>query len=232
MQPRPTLADRLGAGCGAAYILLILVGNQLGGGGNQDPHPSGTADLAAFAGHPTLVEGAGWRMEIAGFIAFMFFLGWMRRRVQQLGGAAAWLSDVAAVAGVVTLAVKLGSAAPVLAGRMDHGELTPVLARVLYDLNAAAFVITFLPYGAFLLALGLAILASGFLGRVAGWSGVVLGALTMLAPLASGVDPVGTNVLPFLLGLFWLLAVSVRLAWKGPRQRAEAAVTVPVPAAA
>lgn len=232
MQPRPTLADRLGASAGAAYILLILVGNQLGNGGSQDPHPSGATDLAGFAGHATLMEQVGFRMEVAGFIAFMFFLGWMRHSVQQRGGAAAWLSDVAAVAGVVTLAVKLGSAAPVLTGHLDHDELSPTLARVLSDLNGAAFVVTFLPYGAFLFAFGLAILASGFLGRVAGWSGVVLGGLTLLAPLVSGVDPVGTNVLPFLLGLLWLLAVAVRLAWRGPRLRSPATVALPVPAAA
>lgn len=232
MQPRPTLADRLGASAGAAYILLILVGNQLGSGGSQDPHPSGATDLAGFAGHATLMEQVGFRMEIAGFITFMFFLGWMRHRVQQRGGAGAWLSDVAAVAGVVTLAVKLGSAAPVLTGQLDHDELSPTLARVLSDLNGAAFVVTFLPYGAFLFAFGLAILASGFLGRVAGWSGVVLGGLTLLAPLVSGVDPVGTNVLPFLLGLLWLLAVAVRLAWRGPRLRSPATVALPVPAAA
>jgi len=232
MQSRPTLADRLGASAGAAYILLILVGNQLGNGGSQDPHPTGTTDLSAFAGHPSLMEQVGFRMEIAGFIAFMFFLGWMRHRVQQLGGAAAWLSDVAAVAGVVTLAVKLGSAAPVLTGRLDHAELSPTLARVLSDLNGAAFVVTFLPYGTFLLAFGLAILASGFLGRVAGWSGVVIGGLTVLAPLASQVDPVSTNVLPFLLGLLWLLAVAVRLAWRGPHQRSAANAAVRVPATA
>lgn len=232
MQPRPTLADRLGASAGAAYILLILVGNQLGSGGSQDPHPSGATDLAGFAGHATLMEQVGFRMEVAGFIAFMFFLGWMRHSVQQRGGAAVWLSDVAAVAGVVTLAVKLGSAAPVLTGHLDHDELSPTLARVLSDLNGAAFVVTFLPYGAFLFAFGLAILASGFLGRVAGWSGVVLGGLTLLAPLVSGVDPVGTNVLPFLLGLLWLLAVAVRLAWRGPRLRSPATVALPVPAAA
>jgi hypothetical protein len=232
MQSRPTLADRLGASAGAAYILLILVGNQLGNGGSQDPHPTGATDLAGFAGRPTLMEQVGFRMEIAGFIALMFFLGWLRQRLQQLGGAAAWLADVAAVAGVVTLAVKLGSAAPVLTGRLDHAELSPTLARVLSDLNGAAFVVTFLPFGTFLLAFGLAILASGFLGRLTGWSGVVVGGLTVLAPLASQIDPVSTNVLPFLLGLLWLLAVAVRLAWRGPRQRSAANAAIRVPATA
>ena len=69
----------------------------------------------------------------------------------------------------------------------------------------------------FLLAAGLGILASGLLGRVAGWSGVLIGASCLLVTLATRVDPVQTNPVPFLAGLLWTLAVSITLAWRGPR---------------
>jgi hypothetical protein len=118
---------------------------------------------------------------------------------------------------VITLAVKMASAAPMWVGYLDHGELTPAVARVLMDMNGAAFVLTFLPYGMFVASTGAAFLTAGFLGRVAGWTGVVIGALMVVATMATGANPVDTNVMPFLLGLLWLLVIGIRLAWRGPR---------------
>jgi hypothetical protein len=211
------LADRIGAACGAAYVLLILVGNQMSSGSGTDPHPSGTQDLADLSGSPTTVESIGFMLELAGFVAFVLFLGWFVHALRQRGGPAPWLAGAAGVAGVITVAVKLASAMPVLAGQIDHSELTPAMARVLVDMNGAAFVVTFLPFGVFLATAGAAFLATGFLGRVAAWTGIVVGTLTVLATILSQADPVGTNVMPFLLGLVWLLVIGVRLAWRGPR---------------
>ena len=42
------------------------------------------------------------------------------------------------------------------------------------DQNSAGFVITFLTFGIFMVGVGLAILDSGVLGRVAGWLAVVI----------------------------------------------------------
>jgi hypothetical protein len=223
MTNTPSLADRIGAACGAAYVLLILFGSQLSTGNGQDPHPSGAKDLADFTAAPTGAETIGFTMEVAGFLAFMFFLAWLVHALRLRGGPAPWLAGAAGVAGVITLAVKLSSVMPILAGHLDHRELTPTMARVLTDMNAAAFVVTFLPSGVFVASAGMAFLATGFLGRLAGWSGVVIGGLTVLAPLVTRLDPVNTNVLPFLAGLIWLLVIGIRLAWKGGRA-AEAEV--------
>jgi hypothetical protein len=108
------------------------------------------------------------------------------------------------------------------AGYLDHAVLTPALARVLADMNGAAFVVTLLPFGVFLLAAGLAILSSRALGRIAGWTAVVIGAAGVVLTLATGVDPVTTNVLPFLLGMLWVLVVSIRLAVRAPRSASDA----------
>jgi hypothetical protein len=227
---RPSRVDRAGALSGAAYVLLILVGNQLASGSGQDPHPSGAEDLADFSGSPTLAQSIGFRMEVLGFLAFMFFLGWLVHRLREHGGAAAWLAGVAGVAGTMTLALKIGSAAPVMAGEVDHRQLSPTLARVLADMNGATFVITFLTTGVFLVATGLAVLTSGYLGRVAGWTAVVIGALGVGLTLATGLDPVSTNPMPFLASLLWILVVSVRLGWRGPRVVREPVEPTPVPA--
>ena len=208
--------DRAGAGCGAAYVLLILVGNQLGGSGS-DPHPTGRADLADFSATPHLVDEVGFGMEVLGMLCFLFFLGWFVSLLRSRGGAASWLAATAGYAGLLTLAVKLASVMPMTAGILDHAQLSPTLARVLSDMNGAAFVVTFLPFGTFLLATGLAILAGGTLGRVAGWSAVLIGAAGIGLTLATHVDPVTSNPVPFLLGLLWLLVTGVRLAVRAPR---------------
>jgi hypothetical protein len=221
------LADRIGAGCGAAYILLVGVGNQMSSGNSTDPHPSGAKDLADFAATPTTAQTIGFTMEVVGFLAFIVFLAWLVHALRLRGGPAPWLAGAAGMSGVITLAVKMGSAAPMLVGYVDHKDLTPATARVLMDLNGSAFVVTFLPYGTFVMLAGAACLVTGFLGRVAGWSGVVIGGLTLLATLATQLDPIETNVMPFLLGLLWLLVIGIRLAWRGPRARAGGAVESP-----
>lgn len=226
-----TLGDRVGAACGAAYIVLILVGNQLSMGGSQDPHPSGTKDLSDFAGTPGAVDVIGFALEVLGFVAFMFFLGWLVTALRGRGGAWSWLSTVAGVAGTIALAVKLGSVLPMLAGYADHGDLSPGLARVLTDMNGAGFVVFTLPYGVFMVGAAGALLAAGFVGRVLGWSGLVIGVAGILLPLPTQFDPVDTIVLPWMLGMLWTLCTGISLAWRGPRTAATQSSAVPVAAA-
>ena len=222
------LADRIGAGCGAAYVLLVLVGNQMSSGSSTDPHPSGAKDLAQFAATPTAGQTVGFILELLGFLAFVPFVAWLVHALRQRGGPAPWLGAAAGGFGLLLLAVKMSSAMPIVAGRLDHAELSPTMARVLSDMNGAAFVFTFLPYGMFLALAGAAFLATGFLGRIAGWSGVVIGALMVLATMATHADPINTNVMPFLLGLIWLLVIGIRLAVGGPRVRAAVTAEPPV----
>jgi hypothetical protein len=113
------------------------------------------------------------------------------------------------------------------AGELDHRDLSPSTARVLVDMNGAGFVITFLPAGILMIALGAAVLCSGYLGRLAGWSAITIGVLGVVLTLATSMDPLDTNPLPFLAGLLWILVVAIRLAVKAPR-----AATGVAPAAA
>ena len=73
--------------------------------------------------------------------------------------------------------------------------ISPEMARVLTDMNSAAFVVDWLPTGMFVAGAALA-------ARVAPSS---LRAVT-------GVHVLAANALPFLLCLLWILLVSVRLA--------------------
>lgn len=224
--------DRFGAATGAAYVLLILVGNQIASGNSTDPHPSGAKDLADFSATRTATDAIGFAMEVLGLLLFVLFLGWFVHALRSRGGTAPWLAGAAGVAGGVTLSVKIASFMPVATGLLDHRELTPTVARVLADMNGAAFVVTFLTFGTFVAAAGAAVLTSGLLGRVAGWFGVAIGVLTVALTLATQANPVDTNPMPFLAGLLWVLVVSVRLAWKGPRGESAERAAAPVPVAA
>jgi hypothetical protein len=222
--------DRAGAGCGAAYVLLVGFGNEMATTSGSDPHPSGQAALAAFSAVPTAVERVGFAMEIVGMLTFVFFLGWFVSFLRGRAGAA-WLGTAAGIAGGVTLAVKLASVMPMTAGMLDHHELSATQARLLTDMNGAAFVVTFLTFGTFLLASGLAILAGGALGRVAGWSAVLIGGACVTVTTLSGIDPVTTNPVPFLLGRLWVLAPGIRLAVRPPRHAPVSPGQAAVPSA-
>lgn len=213
-----SVADRLGALSGAAYVLLIVAGNQLASGNQQDPHPSGTADLADLlaAAHPSASQRVGQTMEILGMLVLPFFLAWLAHRLAERG--AAWLGTAAAIGGGITVAVKIASFMPMGSGIMNAKDLDPTTARVLADMNSAGFVVTFLTFGVFLVAAGLGVVASRLLGRVAGWFGVAIGALCVGLTLLTQVDPLNSNPMPFLAGLLWLLVVSVRLGVWGARR--------------
>jgi hypothetical protein len=194
-------------------VLLIIVGNELATSSGSDPHPSGQADLAVLSAAPTVVARVGFAAELLGMLAFFFFLGWFVGFLRgRGGGAAAWLGTAAGIAGVVTSAVKFASAMPMLAARLDQAELSATEARLLTDMNGAAFVVTFLTFGTFLLASGLAIVTGGALGRIAGWSAVAIGGSCIGMTALTGIDPLTTNPVPFLLGLLWLLVIGIRLA--------------------
>jgi hypothetical protein len=140
---------------------------------------------------------------------------------------------VLSVAGPALLLTSLlwGASLDLTAGMLDHDELSATQARLLTDMNGAAFVVTFLTFGTFLLASGLAILAGGALGRVAGWSAVLIGGACVTVTTLSGIDPVTTNPVPFLLGLLWVLATGIRLAVRPPRHAPVSPGEAAVPSA-
>ena len=212
-----TIRDRIGAVTGAVFVALIMVGNQMASGGSADSaHPTGEQvlrDVAHQASSATFT--AGFVLEGLGFAAFIVFLGYLadvlRRRVSGRGpgGIAA---GAAIVSGAVMLAVKLGSAAPLGALAIDHGHISPQLAQVLNDMSGVAFVISWLPFAIFVAAAAAGLHRAALVGRPTAYSGLALGAAGVALSIAGVHDPLGANPLAFLLGLAWLLAVSVRLA--------------------
>lgn len=219
-----TTRTRIGAGLAAAYVLLILIGNSIAtAGSSQDSHPSGQQvlhDVAAQAGDTA--PAIGFALEVLGFVAFLVFLGYLvaARRdhsadtAEAVGAARALdgpATATALVAGLVMLAVKLGSAAPVIALDLDYKRLSPELAQVLSDMNGAAFVISWLPFAVFIAAVALTWSKRGLVGRPTWISGVVLGVAGVPAAMIGMQDVAGANPVVFLLSLLWLLVVGLRL---------------------
>ena len=205
------IADRVGAFTGAAYVLLTLVGNTLSTDnypGPSDAHPTGRQDIDYvhwLAG--TSSAQFGVTMELMGFAAFVLFVGYLCTRVHRAG----WLAAAAAVGGAVAVAVKVASGAPIVVGYLLRDEMSDEMARVLADLNGAAFVLDWLPTGLFVACAGGAALVSGTIGRILGWGGVAVGTASVVSAAVTGVHVLSANVVPFLLCLLWILAISVRL---------------------
>ena len=211
-----TVRDRLGAVTGAAFVVLVMVGNEIAtAGSGQSAHPTGDQvlrDAAHQASSTSVAVGAA--LEVLGFAAFLVFLGYLAEvlRRRAVGGRGSIAAGTAIVAGAVMVAVKLGSAAPVMALWVDHGAISPQLALVLNDLGSVAFVISWLPSAIFVAAAAAALHRAGLVGRPTAYCGFVLGAAALILTIIGIQDPPSANPQAFLLGLLWLLVVSVRLA--------------------
>lgn len=211
-----TIRDRLGAVTGAAFVVLILVGNQMAtAGSGQSAHPTGNQVLRDAARQVSSASvTAGVALEVLGFGAFLLFLGYLADVVRRTAGdrRGSIAAGTGIVSGAVMVAVKLGSAAPIMTLWVDHGTISPQLALVLNDLGGVAFVISWLPFAIFVAGVAAALHRAGLVGRPTAYCGLVLGAAGLVLTIIGIHDPLSANPLAFLLGLFWLLAVSVRLA--------------------
>jgi hypothetical protein len=203
------IIDRFGALSGAAYVLLVGVGNVMGTPpGPQPDHPTGQQDLDALhwlAGNPA--AQAGVSLELLGFAAWILFVGYLCTRVR----AGGWLAGAALVGGAVSVAVKVGSGAPAITAYLLRNEIPPETARVLTDLNGVAFVVDMMPAGLFVACAAGAAMATHTLGRVLGWGGVTAGVVAVISTAATGLHIDSVVAVPFLLCLLWILLVSFRL---------------------
>lgn len=211
-----SVRDRAAAATGALFVLLTAVGNQINvSGTDQSAHPAGAAvlrDATHQAGStPATI---GFVLEFLGLLAFLGFLGYLleaRRRVSA-PGASTPAAGIAVLAGVVMLAVKLGSVAPMGALMLDRGGMSAQTAQVLNDMNGISFIVCWLPYAVFVGAAAAGLHRFGLVGRPTMIVGLVAAVGGLVLGLVALQDPVNGNPMGWLLALLWTLAVSVRLA--------------------
>ncbi|MET0915616.1 MAG: hypothetical protein ABWY81_05395 [Jiangellaceae bacterium] len=216
------LSDRLAASCGALTVLLVIVGGDVLGTppGPQAAHPTGQQNLDHLkwvAGNPSAQLGIV--LELLGFTLMIVFVSYLATRFRDAG----WLATAALAGGLLEVGIKLSSGAPVFAAYMLRDEISPETARMLVDMNGAAFVISWLPLGLFVACAAGAGMSVGDLGRVLGWGGIVVGVVTVVVSAATGVHVLSAVFVPMLLCILWTLVVSLRLAF----QRSIAAPNVP-----
>lgn len=228
-----TARERIAAATGAAFVVLIAIGNAISTAGtSQTSHPSG-AQVLKDAAHQASSTSAtiGFVMEFAGFTAFLGFLGYLTiglRRPHGRERRSSVAAGTAIVAGVVMIAIKLGSVAPSGALLVDRHHISPQLAQVLNDMNGVSFVVSWLPFAVFIAATAMALRQSARVGKPTAYVGLVIGIAGLAVALFGLNDPVNANPVAFLLGLIWTLVVSVRLAVRpGTETRVDDEPVVP-----
>ncbi|MEV6489433.1 hypothetical protein AB0M20_12505 [Actinoplanes sp. NPDC051633] len=223
------ILDRYGALTGAAYVVLIMAGSSMSTDAGPPRNGSlGQQDIDHLHWLASSTSGqVGVVLELLGFAAWMLFIGYLCSRVR----AGGWLATAALTGGIVSVAVKVTSAAPILTAYLLRDELTPQTARLLTAMNGLAFGVDWLPVGLFVACASAAALATRTLSRVLGWGGVVVGTVTVISTAVTGVHLDAGNPLPFLACLLWILVISVRLAIHRVPRVAPPATPIPTPVA-
>lgn len=201
------LPARAGGAGAIAFVALALLGNSLTGGGVDAGAPA-----SAYADDVVRRTGdVAWRtgiaLELIAFLALMVFGAALARRVRSVEPREGYLGSLVLAATALFVAVKLASGSALYAADDRAGNLDASLARLLSDLNDAAFVLSFVPLAALLGAAAVASLAYLALPRALGWTAAPLAVLLLAAATTgSGAVPI-----PFLLALVWLLATGATM---------------------
>jgi hypothetical protein len=188
-------AQTLGGACGTLYVLLLIVGDSLGGPTSQ----------LAFS------------LEMLAFTLFLFFLGTFWGAMRRAEGGGGFLSATAFGAGVMSITIKLASAAPLLAASVHAGQLDPHLTAVLQDINNASFYLTFFPLAVMLAAFALVAIRSAAFPGWLGWVAAALSPAFAVGGVAGSGDLASEWAgLPMLIFTLWVIAISVVLIRRAP----------------
>ena len=202
---------KIGALAGTVYVVGVLLGNGLAEAG-KDTSETKDAILANLQKGPSPANLVGFCVELAAFIALTVFVAYAYRLLARVEGPEGWLSGFTLLAGALALIVKVGSAAPVIAGIYRKDDLSAEAARTLNDLNGGAFIIDGFATGLFVLGFALCARDCGLLGGRTTAIGAALGALAALAGGLGIVAPAAYVPLAFLGCLVWIAVVGVVLA--------------------
>ena len=220
--------DRVGAFSGAAYFILANAAIAIGADPATPDAPTGQQSLdalARMAANPAAQAAIG--IEFVAFTLWMAFIAYVCWRLR----AAGWVAAVALVGAVVEIAVKLGSAAPLIAGYSLRDQISHEQAAILTQINKADFMVGLLPAGLFVLCAAIAALRTKELGRVLAWSGVLIGAGNIVTAAVIGVNLPESGFAPsFLLILVWELVISLRWGFARNHPKVRSAVSQANPA--
>lgn len=185
--------------------LLASLGPLVGNGLYAGPGGSGEAILAdAREGLPTVAYLA-YTLELLGFVALAVLLAWLVTFLFRRVPVAAFTTGIA---GSAMLAVKVGSAAPMMTVYAMPDRLDPTTAEALISMNDQSFVVSGFLMSVAFLAAGVGLLATEFPRWLAWWA-TVAGGLGVVAGVVGVVRPDAYVPIPFLLLLVWMIAVAL-----------------------
>jgi hypothetical protein len=206
---------RLGALCGAAAMVLLIVGNQVEDAAGGSPGLHETADRYArsllSADQTTALIGAS--LVVIGYLLLIPF-GVALSTVLDARSAPARLLTAGTT---LTVAVALIGAAPLASAgilAVDR-ELTPELAKALITMNAATWVLTWATSAVWIAGASALILRTRVIPAAMGWTGLVLA--VALPAAAALVWTAETLTLVWLVTTVWILVLSVTFALRVSR---------------
>jgi len=224
---KTSLLTRLGAACGALYVVIAILANDILGSGSPDSTATSQAIGSWWRAHH--VTNADWALGFLELFALLCFpiyvvvLAWVLQRADR---GRTWLPWAVLAMGLLSAVVKLASGAPMFAllWRADDG-ISDGLAAALVDMNGAAFILTWALDAVMLAAAGGVILQTRCLPRWLGWWALVTAPLLLVnVAMAASGPPL------FLLALIWIVATSITIAARGERAPATAPLGIEVPA--
>ena len=202
-------SEYLGPVSGVMSVIAVMVGNGLALAGQTGA--TGGPGLVADLQHQSFVNDLGVSLELGGWAALVCFIGYLFVILRRAEPPDGWWSPVALGAGVLLVALKLGSVAPIMAAWSRRDDLTVPMAQTLSDLGGALFIVSGWATGLFVATAAASAVESRVLPRWLGWFGVVSGVGALVAGTAGVLDPSGYVPIPFLASLLWVVLTSVVL---------------------
>lgn len=185
--------------------LLASLGPLVGNGLWAGPGTDGDKILAdAREGLPA-IGYVGFTLELLGFAALAVLFAWL---VVFLFERAPVPAVTTGIAGTAMLAVKVGSAGPMMVVYSIPEKLDAMTAEAFISMNDQSFVVSgFLMCLAFLAA-GVGLLETEF-PRWLSWWATVAGGAGVVAGIVGITRPDNYVPIPFLLCLVWMIAVAI-----------------------
>jgi hypothetical protein len=186
---------RTGGAAGALYVVLVFVGQGIAGSGDSPALGSPPADYARWlaANGPSTVGYAGAFLELIGLLAFVVFVAVLYDLLRRSERERTWLPAAALGAGLVSAAIKIGSAPPLLAAFSLRHTIDPQLAKALIEMNDYAFLLTWAVDAVMLGAVAASALRTGALPRwLAISAGVIARCCWRRSPVAMTRRPSGS----------------------------------------
>ena len=222
-----TILDRIADASGIMFLLLVGVGYAVFVAPFSPPSLGAPAEVVTFLDtHPLDWRfPVGLAMELIGLLALVVFAARLAGRIRAVTKPESWTPATVVAFAVLSAAVKIASFGPALIARHHTDRYDSGTITALFDLNEAAYDLSWALDGIFVIMLGLAALAARAMPRwLAGWA--IIAGVTIEMGLA--VPALFDNLQ--LVFLLWLIAAS---SWAirdglrpGPSAQQDATATV------